>query len=61
MYQAQIVTDPASVIATCLVVVILFILGDVLVLRPLYRLVSPQDRDGSGDRPRETTGPRQWI
>jgi NitT/TauT family transport system permease protein len=57
MYQAQIVTDPASVIATCLVVVILFFLGDILVLRPLHRLATPQDRD----RPRDMTGPRQWI
>jgi NitT/TauT family transport system permease protein len=57
MYQAQIVSDPAAVIATCLVVVILFILGDALVLRPLYRLATPQDRD----TPRDTTGPRQWI
>jgi NitT/TauT family transport system permease protein len=57
MYQAQIVSDPAAVIATCLVVVVLFILGDALVLRPLYRLATPQDRD----TPRDTTGPRQWI
>lgn len=45
MYQAQIVSDPATVIATCLIVVLVFILGDLLVLRPLYRWVSPQDRD----------------
>lgn len=45
MYQAQTISDPATVIATCFVIVILFILGDMLVLRPLYRLVSPQDRD----------------
>jgi NitT/TauT family transport system permease protein len=61
MYQAQIVTDPASVIATCLMVVILFILGDTLVLRPLYRLATPQDRDNFRDSHRDTTGPRQWI
>lgn len=57
MYQAQIVTDPALVIAACLVIVMLFILGDALVLRPLYRLAAPQDRDSL----RNTTGLRQWI
>lgn len=45
MYQAQTVSDPATVIATCFIIVILFILGDLVVLRPLYRFVSPQDRD----------------
>jgi NitT/TauT family transport system permease protein len=61
MYQAQIVTDPATVIATCLMIVMLFILGDALVLRPLYRLAAPQDRNGSSDHSGDTTGPRQWI
>jgi hypothetical protein len=45
------------VIATCLVIVMLFILGDALVLRPLYRLAAPQDRDSA----RNATGLRQWI
>lgn len=45
MYQAQTISDPATVIATCLIVVIVFVLGDTLILRPLYRWVSPQDRD----------------
>lgn len=45
MYQAQTISDPATVIATCFVIVILFVLGDMLILCPLYRLVSPQDRD----------------
>jgi NitT/TauT family transport system permease protein len=61
MYQAQIVTDPALVIATCLMIVVLFIVGDALVLRPLYRLVAPQDRDNPGNRPAATIGPRQWT
>lgn len=45
MYQAQTVSDPATVIATCLIIVLVFVLGDMLVLRPLYRLVSPQNGD----------------
>jgi len=45
MYQAQTISDPATVIATCLMIVLVFVLGDVLVLRPLYRWVSPQDRN----------------
>lgn len=45
MYQAQTISDPATVIATCLMIVLVFVLGDMLVLRPLYRWVSPQDRD----------------
>jgi NitT/TauT family transport system permease protein/sulfonate transport system permease protein len=44
MYQAQVISDPAIVIATCVLIVILFVAGDALVLKPLYRLVSPQDR-----------------
>lgn len=45
MYQAQTISDPATVIATCFIIVLVFILGDMLVLRRLYRWVSPQDRD----------------
>jgi NitT/TauT family transport system permease protein len=61
MYQAQVVTDPATVIATCLMIVMLFIVGDTLVLRPLYRLAAPQDRGSPRNSPADTTGPRQWI
>ncbi|MCK9907782.1 ABC transporter permease subunit [Microbacteriaceae bacterium K1510] len=45
MYQAQTVADPATVIAICLIIVLVFVLGDLFVLRPLYRWASPQDRD----------------
>lgn len=44
MYQAQTIGDPAVVIATCLVIVIVFAAGDAFVLRPLQRLASPQNR-----------------
>jgi NitT/TauT family transport system permease protein/sulfonate transport system permease protein len=47
MYQAQTISDPATVIATCLVIVFVFVAGDMLILRPLYRWVSPQDRGKS--------------
>ena len=39
MLQAQIVSDAATVLATCLAIVLLYWLGDLLVLRPLNRLV----------------------
>jgi NitT/TauT family transport system permease protein/sulfonate transport system permease protein len=57
MYQAQVSADPAMVIATCLLIVILFVVGDVLVLRPLYRLASPQDRNFAP----KMMGARQWT
>lgn len=45
MYQAQTISDSATVIATCFVIVLVFVLGDRLALHPLHRLVAPQDRD----------------
>lgn len=39
MLQAQIVSDATLVIATCLAIVLLFVMGDYLVLRPLSRMV----------------------
>ena len=39
MLQAQVISDAATVIATCLVIVAMFVLGDFLVLRPLSRFV----------------------
>jgi NitT/TauT family transport system permease protein/sulfonate transport system permease protein len=40
MLQAQNVSDATTVIATCLVIVIMFMAGDYLVLRPLTRTVT---------------------
>ena len=40
MLQAQILSDATTVIATCLVIVVMFAAGDYLVLRPLTKWVS---------------------
>lgn len=44
MYDAQTRGDVAMIIATCLMIVILFAVGDFLILRPLERAASPQSR-----------------
>jgi len=41
MYQAQLVSDASMVLATSLVIVVLFLAGDALILRPLARLAAP--------------------
>jgi NitT/TauT family transport system permease protein/sulfonate transport system permease protein len=41
MLQAQNISDVATVLATCLMIVFLFILGDSLVLRPIARRFAP--------------------
>jgi NitT/TauT family transport system permease protein/sulfonate transport system permease protein len=38
MLQAQILSDATTVIATCFVIVVMFVAGDALILRPLARL-----------------------
>lgn len=40
MLQAQILSDATTVIATCLVIVVMFAAGDTFVLRPLSRIVA---------------------
>jgi NitT/TauT family transport system permease protein/sulfonate transport system permease protein len=47
MYDAQTRGDAAMIIATCLMIVILFTAGDALILRPLQRAASPQNRSAS--------------
>lgn len=41
MLQAQTISDVATVLATCLMIVFLFILGDNLILRPIARRFAP--------------------
>jgi NitT/TauT family transport system permease protein len=41
MLQAQTISDVATVLATCLMIVFLFILGDSLLLRPIARRFAP--------------------